>query len=535
MSAPVSGGKVIALPSINPAAKEEDDIAPSRAMEYWLFGIMTASLAVSISGLAFVYGFDLAHPFSPSNISPGVRGIIVDSVMFLGVYFTRRFLMHQGKQTWHWFWGSIWLLVAVLATGFSWFSNTLAVNALGTVVTQGLLNKAGFGDWDAAGVNQVIAALPIVAVLLYAIVPRRMKAAPRVVDTRTPEEILHEAQQEAARIQAGRMLRQARAEEVGEGLGDGISALTRGVNTALGRDPRAAHAAKVAREEALRQMRVLLLRHGWVESLDKAMKMKPEQIRLLAETKKLWDPATNQPASWALLPTESEKRADLRKLALAHQWLTAEEVAQEDEMGYAALQARYAELELRAEEARRQEEAQRLIQPADPDREAPDTSPQMNPAPLAAAASAPAPVDGEAKRDGFTPAELGKRPGGERSGGGGDTRPEAAPEGSDPDEDYEDWLTVDEFAEEFHIAPATVGYWSRPDASGPKKIYQQEQKKKLVGNKTITVISPVAAWRIRKSLSPKNSGTPAQRHLKKGDSQGKLSVVSANGNHLENG
>jgi hypothetical protein len=168
------------------AGEEADDVAPSRAMEYWLLAIMVLSLAVSISGLAFVYGFDLAHPFAPSNISPAVRGVIVDSIMFLGVYFTRRFLMHRGKQPSHWFWGVVWLGVAVVATGFSWFSNTLAVTAIGTIVTQHLLEKAGFAGWDAAEVNQIIAALPIVAVLLYGIVPRRVASAPTIIDTRTP-------------------------------------------------------------------------------------------------------------------------------------------------------------------------------------------------------------------------------------------------------------------------------------------------------------------------------------------------------------
>jgi hypothetical protein len=392
----------------------EEDIAPSRAMEYWLFGIMAASLAVSISGLAFVYGFDLNHFFSPTNISPGVRGVIVDSIMFLGVYFTRRFLMHRPKRAWHWFWGVVWLLVAVLATGFSWFSNTLAVNELGTTVTQQLLNKAGFEGWDAAEVNQVIAALPIVAVLLYGIVPRRMKTAPRMVDTRTPEQILQEAQQDAARIQAARIVRQARATEVGESIGEGVSAVTRGLNTALGRDPQAAHAAKAAREDALRQMRVLLLRHGWVESLDKAMKMKPEQVQLLAETKQLWNMETNQPMPWALLPTKAEKRDELRKLAMAHQWLTAKDVAQEDEMGYAELEARYVELEqraesVRAEEAARQAEAQLLMVPAAPHQEPVNDPLSSHLPPLLVQIGGGDSTQGATKQDGFTPEELAKR------------------------------------------------------------------------------------------------------------------------------
>lgn len=407
--------------TLAPAARavtpeSEEDIAPSQAMEYWLFAIMAASLAVSISGLAFVYGFDLAQPFSPTNISPGVRGVIVDSIMFLGVYFTRRFLMYRRKQRWHWFWGIVWLLVAVLATSFSWFSNDLAVNALGTIVTQALLNKAGFGFWSATDVNKVIAALPIVAILLYGIVPRRMKAAKNVVDTCTPEEILREAERDAARIQAARIRRKAQAEEVGEGLGEGISALTRGVNLALGRDPTVRQATRKAEEEALHQMRVLLLRHGWVETLDKATRLKPEQVRLLAESKQLWDAATHQPQPWALLPTKAEQREDLRKLALAHHWLIPEEVAEEDEMGYAALEARYADLALRAEALQEREQDHPPVLPAEPAQPAPGAAVPLQGAPLVVGSADPtAPGTEEAERDGFTPKELGKHLGKSRT------------------------------------------------------------------------------------------------------------------------
>ena len=68
----------------------------------------------------------------------------------------------------------------------SWFSNTLFVTSFQAIITQDLLNRAGFSAIPPEFVNKAIGAIPLVIVLLYSIVPRQTQVQ---LETRTPEEI----------------------------------------------------------------------------------------------------------------------------------------------------------------------------------------------------------------------------------------------------------------------------------------------------------------------------------------------------------
>jgi len=150
----------------NAAAKPqaaEDDVGPSRVMEIGLHALVTGLLIVSIIGIAYVYGFNLQTGSLLDNISAAVRALGVDGGFFLGLYFSRRMWMRR-KRGWGdgiatTLFGLIWFLVALLMASLSWFSNTLFVTNYQTIITQDLLNRAGFTDIPPELVNKPIGAI----------------------------------------------------------------------------------------------------------------------------------------------------------------------------------------------------------------------------------------------------------------------------------------------------------------------------------------------------------------------------------------
>lgn len=260
----------------------EDDVGPSRVMEIGLHALVTGLLIVSIIGIAYVYGFNLQTGSLLDNISASVRALGVDGGFFLGLYFSRRLWMRR-KRGWGdgiktTLFGLIWFLVALLMASLSWFSNTLFVTNYQTIITQDLLNRAGFADIPPELVNKAIGAIPLVIVLLYSIVPRRMQER---VDARTPEEIEAEAQREAARIRAQNMVAAARAEGAGQRIRTVLGGLAK---EAFNLEERA------QRDERLKQMRIALETAG-IESAD----LSDEQVEIQAVSRGVWDQTNNRP------------------------------------------------------------------------------------------------------------------------------------------------------------------------------------------------------------------------------------------------
>ncbi len=188
--------------------------------------------------------------------------------------------------------GLIWFLVALLMAALSWFSNTLFVTSYQIVITGDLLEKAGFTDISPQVVNKAIGAIPLVIVLLYSIVPRRVQARR---DLRTPEEIEEEAGREAARIRAQNLVAAARAEGAGQRLRTVVGGL---VSEAFNRE----EAKK--REERLKQMRIALETAGYSTA-----DLNDEQVEIQAIARGVWDQARNAPINAAPHPVaETEER-----------------------------------------------------------------------------------------------------------------------------------------------------------------------------------------------------------------------------------
>jgi hypothetical protein len=251
-------------------------------MEIGLHALVTGLLIVSIIGIAYVYGFNLQTGSLLDNISASVRALGVDGGFFLGLYFSRRLWMRR-KRGWGdgiktSLFGLIWFLVALLMASLSWFSNTLFVTNYQTIITQDLLNRAGFADIPPELVNKAIGAIPLVIVLLYSIVPRRMQER---ADLRTPEEIEEEAMREAARIRAQNMVAAARAEGAGQRIRTVLGGLAKEAFNLEERQQR---------DERLKQMRIALETAG-IESAD----LSDEQVEIQAVSRGVWDQTNNRP------------------------------------------------------------------------------------------------------------------------------------------------------------------------------------------------------------------------------------------------
>ena len=267
----------------------EDEVGPSRVMEIGLHALVTGLLIVSIISIAYVYGFNLETGSLLDNISAAVRALGVDGGFFLGLYFSRRMWMRR-KRGWGdgiatTLFGLIWFLVALLMASLSWFSNTLFVTNYQTIITQDLLNRAGFTDIPPELVNKAIGAIPLVIVLLYSIVPRRMQER---TDERTPEEIEEEALREAARIRAQNMVAAARAEGAGQRIRTVLGGLAK---EAFNLEERA------QRDERLKQMRIALETAG-IESAS----LSDEQVEIQAVSRGVWDQANDKPIKAAPRP-----------------------------------------------------------------------------------------------------------------------------------------------------------------------------------------------------------------------------------------
>ena len=250
-------------------------VGPSRYMEIGLNVLVGALLAVSIIGIAYVYGFSLDGNLL-DNISAGVRAVGVDGGFFLGLYFSRR---HWTREKTGW-WDGLnallagvpWFVVAMIMAGVSWLSNTLFVSGSVTIITQAALDKAGITIINAQQANWMVGGIPLLIILLYSIVPSQVQTH---IETRTPEEIEQEAKQEAARIRAQNMVAAAKAEGAGQRLRTVVGGV---VGQALNLEERG------KRDERIKQMRIALETAGHATS-----DMTDEQVEIQAVARGVWD------------------------------------------------------------------------------------------------------------------------------------------------------------------------------------------------------------------------------------------------------
>jgi hypothetical protein len=359
----------------------DDEVGPSRTMEIGLHALVTSLLMVSIIGIAFVYGFNLDSGSLLDNISAAVRALGVDGGFFLGLYFSRRLWMRRKSGWWDGIkttiFGMIWFLVALLMAALSWFSNTLFVTNFQTIITQDLLARAGFTSISPQLVNKAIGAIPLVIVLLYSIVPRRVQVR---LDQRTAEEIEEEARREAARIRAQNLVAAARAEGAGQRIRTVLGGL---VNEAFNLE----EAKK--RDELLKQMRIALETAGYSTA-----DLNDEQVEIQAVARGVWDPTENSPVKVA--PSSGLKTHTYPRPTVTRQPATKHEMLSIDALNEQELE---------------------VWQPV------------------------------------------------EQKWGKATVRPES---------EEAIGFTLGELATALHVAHGTITYWTRPEFSGPTKIFEHE-------------------------------------------------------------
>ena len=469
---PTSATEANAAHAAAKPALSEDDVGPSRVMEIGLHGLVTGLLIVSIIGIAYVYGFNLDTGSLLDNISAAVRALGVDGGFFLGLYFSRRLWMRR-KRGWGdgiktTLFGLIWFLVALLMASLSWFSNTLFVTNYQTIITQDLLSRAGFTSISPQLVNKAIGAIPLVIVLLYSIVPRRMQTQ---VDTRTAEEIEAEALREAARIRAQNMVAAARAEGAGQRIRTVLGGL---VTEAFNLEERQ------QRDERLKQMRIALETAGH-ESSD----LSDEQVEIQAVSRGVWDQTNNRPFKAAPRP----------------------DTAAEDRWASMTRQPRLAKHEALAVDALGQEELE-VWQPIE--------------RPWGDAEGLPDQPDAQTDRSrasAGTARVPGSRPALDEPDGA------AYPKPTEP----VTLLTLAELADALHVAHGTIAFWTRPEFDGPTKIFAHEIVTDLDGIKSVRPEVLLRLLRVRaKAGLPKANGVApnSQGALPVG-----AAVWKSNGNH----
>ena len=223
-----------------------DDVGPSPIVERVVHGVVWALLGVSIVGIAFIFGFDPGNWLSVDNASAAIRALGVDLTFYGGLYFARKFWNHQRRTFGDFLWGCFWFFFAFCAACLSWFANSLFI-ARQHLVTQDLLNSAGFSWVTAHLVNQVVGAIPIAIILLYSFVPRQ-----QVTDRRTPEQIAEDAKRELALLQAKSAVEAQRASLAGSRMRGVVGGF---VNQALNLEERQRQASLDEQKREERQER----------------------------------------------------------------------------------------------------------------------------------------------------------------------------------------------------------------------------------------------------------------------------------------
>jgi hypothetical protein len=227
-------------------------------------------LVIGISAVltANYFGFPSSDPVVKAQAV--IYALGVDGLFYLAVRLTRCYLAARHLGT-----GSFWLLVAS-GMGFFTYHNNLLFAANAWQLNQEALLRAGVSDTLELHLHALI---PVIVVLIVSIIPRR-----QVQDLRTPEQILLEAEQKAALLQAKALLRGV--ESVGAGAG--LRSAVIGVGNGLFK-------------------------------LDERKVQKEQKAAARAERRRLQE-------------EKRVERAQIKVLAMQHHLITDEEQEQEDEL-----------------------------------------------------------------------------------------------------------------------------------------------------------------------------------------------------------
>ena len=298
-----------------------EGVGPSPVVEKVVHGVVWLLLLVSIIGIAFIFGLDPAQGLTFDNASAVVRAVGVDLTFYGGIYFARKFWNHG-----RWGKGFGWFAIAVAAAALSWFANSLFITRE-HLVTQALLDGAGFGWANAQLVNQVVGAIPIAIILIYSFVPRQ-----QVADLRTPEQILDASARRVALLQARNAERAALAGEAGAGVRSVVGGFFKQVIPQQEERPRYAKLSVEPSDATIRrQMRDLadftLLNECTDEDGDLDYQLLEQRLREAGE----W-PLVHDTVQEDAQPDEEETYSDPSMSAVTStgmpKWFTEDQVAQ---------------------------------------------------------------------------------------------------------------------------------------------------------------------------------------------------------------
>lgn len=298
-----------------------EGVGPSPLVEKVVHGFVFALLLVSIVGIAFIFGLNPSQDFTWDNVSAVVRALGVDGTFYLGIFLARR-LWNQGG----WGKGFFWFSIASIAALISWFANSLFVTQQ-HLVTQDLLNGAGFSWANAQLVNQIVGAIPITIILIYSFVPRQ-----QALDQRTPEQILQDSARRIALLQARNAERAALAGEAGAGLRSTVGGFFKQVIPQQEALP--ARQRKALAEDAgniHRQMRALADFAMLSSCEDDEGDLDYQMLEQRLKDAGLWPPV-HDAAQEDVQPDEEESYSDLCMSAVTSsgmpKWFTEEQVGQ---------------------------------------------------------------------------------------------------------------------------------------------------------------------------------------------------------------
>lgn len=239
--------------------------------------VLIETIAISV---IFVSAAVTANYFGWPSPDPTVKAAAavyaygVDGMFYICVRLARHYLSYGFSARGVGF-GLFWMALSAVMGGFTWHNNLLFA-ATSWHISAEALQRVGFSD---AQELQLHAIIPVAVVLIVAVIPRR-----HTKEVRTPEQIMEDARQQAALLEAQNMLRSVKAQGAGQAVSTSVGGF---LGKALKLDERKAqqeaeHKARLER----RQQR-------------EALEAEQRQMRLLAgpevlEEFALLDPATGE-------------------------------------------------------------------------------------------------------------------------------------------------------------------------------------------------------------------------------------------------
>lgn len=207
--------------------------------------VLIETIAISviiISAAVTANYFGWPSPDPTVKAAAAVYAYGVDGMFYVCVRLARHYLSYgfsaRGVGL-----GLFWMLLSALMGAFTWHNNLLFAATSWHISAQALA-RVGFSDAEELQLHAII---PVAVVLIVAVIPRR-----HVKEVRTPEQIIEDARQQAALLQAQNMLRSIKAQGAGQALSTSVGGF---LGKALKLDERKARqdAERKQREEADRQ------------------------------------------------------------------------------------------------------------------------------------------------------------------------------------------------------------------------------------------------------------------------------------------